>query len=199
VVADRPIADPPPRTGAHAAVSDEAPLTDALYRAVAGDDSGFALLYGHLHPRLRRYAMSLVGQEADDVVAEAWLQIARDLRAFRGDLDSFRGWTARVVRNRAMDHLRHAARRPADPMPELPERPSTDDTAASAMERMGTDRAVALIAALPREQAEAVMLRAVVGLDAKQAGLVLGKSPEAVRTSAHRGLKRLAAGLADER
>ena len=49
-----------------------------------------------------------------------------------------------------------------------------------------------LIAALPREQAQAVLLRAVVGLDARTAGEVLGKRAGAVRVAAHRGLKRLA-------
>lgn len=176
--------------------TDQAPSNDDVERAATGDDAAFARLYTHLQPRLHRYAMSLVGQEADDVTAEAWLQIARDTRRFSGDLDSFRGWAARIVRNRAMDHLRRNTRRPAALMAELPERPSTDDTASDAIERLATNEAVAFIASLPREQAEAVMLRAVVGLDAKHAGLVLNKSAAAVRVSSHRGLRRLGELLA---
>jgi RNA polymerase sigma-70 factor (ECF subfamily) len=45
---------------------------------------------------------------------------------------------------------------------------------------------------LPRDQAEAVLLRAVVGLSAQAAGSVLGKRAGAVRIAAHRGLKTLA-------
>ena len=41
------------------------------------------------------------------------------------------------------------------------------------------------------DQAEAVLLRAVLGLDAITAGQVLGKRPGAIRTAAHRGLKTL--------
>lgn len=37
-----------------------------------------------------------------------------------------------------------------------------------------------------------MILRVVVGLDAKSAAEVLGKRPGAIRTAAHRGLKRLA-------
>ena len=66
------------------------------------------------------------------------------------------------------------------------------DTAASALDELSTDLALTLIAALPREQAQAVLLRAVVGLDARTAGEVLGKRAGAVRVAAHRGLKRLA-------
>ena len=60
------------------------------------------------------------------------------------------------------------------------------------MEALATGRTMALIAQLPQDQAEAVVLRVVVGLDAKSAAKTLGKRPGAVRTAAHRGLKRLA-------
>jgi RNA polymerase sigma-70 factor (ECF subfamily) len=45
---------------------------------------------------------------------------------------------------------------------------------------------------LPPDQAEAVLLRAVVGLDAGTAARVLGKRPGAIRTAAYRGLRTLA-------
>ena len=60
------------------------------------------------------------------------------------------------------------------------------------MEALATGRTMALIAQLPQDQAEAVVLRVVVGLDAKSAAKTLGKRPGAVRTAAHRGLKQLA-------
>ncbi|MEE3921696.1 hypothetical protein V2I01_35910 [Micromonospora sp. BRA006-A] len=55
--------------------------------------------------------------------------------------------------------------------------------------------ALALIRTPPPAEAEAVMLRAVIGLDAETAGRVLGRRAGAVRTAAHRGLRRLAALL----
>ena len=73
--------------------------------------------------------------------------------------------------------------------------PGGDDTAGAAEESLSTTRAIELIAGLPPDQAEAVLLRAVVGLDAKSAAAVLGKRPGAVRVAAHRGLKTLAARL----
>jgi RNA polymerase sigma-70 factor (ECF subfamily) len=48
-------------------------------------------------------------------------------------------------------------------------------------------------------EAEAVLLRAVLGLDAQTAGQVLGKRAGAVRTAAHRGLRTLARQLETER
>lgn len=171
---------------------------EALARARAGDERGFVVLYRTLHPRVLRYAASLVGAEAEDVVGEVWLQVARDLHRFEGDADGFRGWVSVITRHRALDHHRARSRRPVvlDDLVALTDRPAGDDPAQDAVERLGTARALALIAALPREQAEAVMLRAVMGLDAATAGQVLGKRPGAVRVAAHRGLRRLAAELA---
>jgi RNA polymerase sigma-70 factor (ECF subfamily) len=172
-----------------------ADLPAALYAARNGDDCGFSALYRDLQPRLVRYATVLVGRdEADDVTAEAWLQIARDLHNFTGNLDDFRGWASTIVRNRALDFLRAGARRPQAPSSpqEYPQEPATQDTASAALEALSTDAAIRLISRLPRVEAEAVLLRAVVGLDTAAAAAVLGKRPGAVRVAAHRGLKRLA-------
>jgi RNA polymerase sigma-70 factor (ECF subfamily) len=163
-----------------------------LEAARNGDDAAFADVYRDTHPRLYRYAVTLVGREAEDVTAEAWLQIARDLRKFAGDAQAFRGWAAPVVRNRAMDQLRAAARRPVLLVETADlERPSDSDTEAHAAESMSTAAALELIATLPREQAEAVLLRAVLGLDAATAGKVVGRRAGAVRVAAHRGLRTL--------
>jgi RNA polymerase sigma-70 factor (ECF subfamily) len=167
------------------------PLT-VLDLARAGDPAAFADLYRDTQPRLLRYAATLVGQDAEDVTAEAWLQIARDLRRFSGESQAFRAWAVTIVRNRAMDQIRAANRRPATPMEtSYLDTVSNVDTAVSAEETMSTAAALRLIATLPRDQAEAVLLRTVIGLDAATAAAVLGKRAGAVRVAAHRGLKGL--------
>jgi RNA polymerase sigma-70 factor, ECF subfamily len=174
---------------------DEAELTAAVRAAQEGDEAAFRTVYRSVHPRLLGYVRTLVGEaDAEDVTSEAWLQIARDLGRFSGDADRFRGWAARIARNRALDHIRMRGRRPAigGDETELETRASDSDTAGEALESLGTGRALRLIARLPQDQAEAVVLRVVLGLDAKSAAAVLGKRPGAVRTAAHRGLRRLA-------
>lgn len=186
-------AEPPPDP----AVGEPADLEDALQRAMGGDPAGFVTLYRELQPRLFRYARALVGQDADDVTGEAWLQIARDLPSFFGDLDGFRGWAASITRHRALDLVKARSRRRAEPLglqvlPELADLTAAGDTAEAAIAALSTAQAVEIIASLPRDQAEAVLLRAVVGLSAQAAGSVLGKRAGAVRVAAHRGLKTLA-------
>ncbi|MFJ6695920.1 RNA polymerase sigma factor [Streptomyces sp. NPDC091272] len=176
-------------------LGDDAELTAAVLAAQDGNEQAFRTVYRAVHPRLLGYIRTLVGElDAEDVASEAWLQIARDLDRFSGDADRFRGWAARIGRNRALDHIRMRGRRPAvgGDDAELTEEAAESDTAGEAMESLATHRTMALIAQLPQDQAEAVVLRVVVGLDAKSAARTLGKRPGAVRTAAHRGLKRLA-------
>jgi RNA polymerase sigma-70 factor (ECF subfamily) len=172
-------------------------LTTALHAARHGDEHAFRVVYRMVHPGLLRYVRILVGDDAEDVVSEAWLQIVRDLNRFSGDGAAFRGWASIIARHRALDHLRHHRRRPAvaTSPDEMPETVSDKDAAELALDVLSTDQAVAMIASLPMEQAEAVMLRVVLGLDAQAAAKVLGKRPGAVRMAAHRGLRRLAETL----
>ncbi|WP_149185189.1 RNA polymerase sigma factor [Streptomyces sp. TRM49041] len=184
-------------------LGDDAELTAAVLAAQDGNEDAFRTVYRAVHPRLLGYIRTLVGDaDAEDVASESWLQIARDLDRFSGDADRFRGWAARIARNRALDHLRMRGRRPAQggDETELTDKPADSDTAGEAMEALATGRTMNLIAQLPQDQAEAVILRVVVGLDAKSAAEALGKRPGAVRTAAHRGLKRLAEllGAADQ-
>lgn len=182
-----------------AVVSDADERAGWIRAAKAGDEAAFTSLYLDTQPRMLGYATGLVGADAEEVTAEAWLQIARDLPGFTGDLDAFRGWASRIVRNRAIDSVRARGRRPvrATGLTALPDRPAEQDAADLALTNLGTASAIALIARLPRDQAEAVLLRAVVGLDAGAAGKVLGKRPGAVRVAAHRGLKTLARWLTE--
>ena len=173
-------------------------LDSVLQQAQAGDEPAFRVLYRDTQPRVLRYLQAIVGADAEDVASETWLQVVRDLPGFSGDGDAFRGWVATIARHRAADHLRRARRRPRPAtvtLADLETWAAADDTAGQALELIATDAAIALIAQLPRDQAEAVLLRAVMGLDAVTAGRVLGKRPGAVRTASYRGLRRLSGWL----
>lgn len=177
---------------------DKPDLSDAVRAAQQGDQQAFRVLYRDVQPRLLRYLRAMVGDDAEDVASEAWLHIARDLPGFSGDSDGFRGWAATIARHRGLDHQRRHRRRPqpaSTPIEDLGDLAAGDDTAQSAVDTVATQAAVAMIADLPPDQAEAVMLRVVMGLDAESAGQVLGKKAGAVRTAAYRGLRRLATRL----
>lgn len=170
-------------------------FTGIVARMQAGDTDAFRLVYRDVQPALIRYVTAVAGaSEAEDVTSETWTQAIRDLDRFRGGGDAFRGWITTIARHRALDHLRAKARRPIVDISvdELPHRAAREDVEQGALDSMSTAAALALIRSLPPDQAEAVLLRAVMGLDARTAGKVLGKRAGAVRTAAYRGLRTLA-------
>ena len=61
------------------------------------------------------------------------------------------------------------------------------------LDGMSVRKAVAMLAGLSQDQAEAVALRVIAGLDTPAVASILGKSPGAVRVALHRGLRALAA------
>ena len=179
-------------------MNDDESLAAAVEAARRGDEAGFQLLYRTLQPGILRYLRTLVGEEAEDIASETWVQVVRGLDSFTGSADDFRGWTTTIARNRAIDHLRRVRRRPvADaPVEDLViGHPAKENTAETVLDSLSTDEALAMLAALPRDQSEALVLRIVLDLDVESTARILGKRPGAVRSAAHRGLRRLARTL----
>lgn len=184
----KPNREPAPRR----ALASGHQLTADIAPAQRGDEQAYRRLFRATQPRLLNYARALVGEaDAEDVTAETWACIARDLHRFRGDGQGFLGWAATITHHRATDHLRR--RQSATPLAHehLPEHTSPHDTPGQAEETISTQRALATIGRLPRDQAQAILLRVIMGLDAASAAEILGKRPGAVRTAAHRGLRTL--------
>jgi RNA polymerase sigma-70 factor, ECF subfamily len=168
--------------------------------AAAGDEGSFAVIWRDLQPALLRYLRVVVRDAAEDVASDTWVDVVQRLDRFRGDERGFRAWVFTIARHRALDWGRHAARTQAMPVPVelLTDLEARDDPAAAAVESLATQAALALLADLPRAQAEVLLLRLVVGLDVGEVAGIVGKRPGAVRVLAHRGLRRLAERLGAE-
>lgn len=76
-----------------------------------GDQRAFERLVRRWQPKLARQAWRLTGNRdaVPDVVQEAWLAIARRLSSL-DDPAHFPGWALRIVRNKAVDWVRHRQR-----------------------------------------------------------------------------------------
>ncbi len=171
-----------------------------LAAAQAGDEAAFVQLFRGVQPTLVRYLATLGGPMAEDAAAETWVRVVRDLHRFRGDEAGWRSWVFTIGHARLRDAQRRARRETVTVDAELEPMlgPAADGGEAAVDELLSTESALALIGRLPHDQAEAVLLRYVVGLDAPAAARVLGKRPGAVRVAAHRGLRRLATLLPSE-
>jgi RNA polymerase sigma-70 factor (ECF subfamily) len=170
-----------------------AEFAEVLQAARGGSHQAIAVLWRELHPRLLRFLRGLDPMAAEDVEAETWFVAARDLADFDGNEKQFRTWMFTIARNRLIDWRRHEARRPrAAVTPEVLNRPADDDPAATALDAVGTEAAVALVrACLPRDQAEVILLRVIGGLGVGEVAAIVGKRPGTVRVLQHRGLRRL--------
>jgi RNA polymerase sigma-70 factor (ECF subfamily) len=170
-----------------------------LAAAQAGDEAAFTVLWRDGNPALLRYLRLIAPDAADDIAAETWLQVVRGLPGFRGNEADWRAWLFTIARRRAIDETRRRSRRPTYPLDDLGpgQMPSAPDAADIAMQNLGTQRAIKLLSVLPPLQAEVIMLRVVAGLDTEAVAELLGRSPGAIRVTAHRGLRRLAEILAE--
>lgn len=176
----------------------EIDFEEALARAQAGDEDSFAVIWRALHPRLLRYLRVLAPSAADDLASECWLSVMRGLERFRGDETKFTSWLFTIARNKVTDWRRHERRRPADRLDDgiADTIVSLDDTERTALGHLDTDAALKLIATLPPDQAEIIILRVVAGLEVADVARIVHKSPGSVRVISHRALRRLRDRLA---
>ena len=170
-------------------------FAEVLAAAAAGEDWAVAALWRDLQPALLRYAGAAEPADAEDIASEVWVEVARGLARFRGGEADFRAWLFTIARHRLIDARRRSSRRRTAPVAWLPDCPAAVDTEAAALDSLGTSEAVALIATLPPDQAEVILLRVVAGLDAAHVARIMGKRPGTVRVLQHRGLQALATRL----
>jgi RNA polymerase sigma-70 factor (ECF subfamily) len=164
-----------------------------------GCEDQFAVLWRDANPALLRYLRVVAPENAEDIAAETWVQVVRGLPKFSGDEAAWRAWLFTTARRRLLDQARMRKRRPAEPLDEVSpaDLPRAPDTEQVALDNIATERAIALVGQLPSQQAEVIMLRVVAGMDTDAIAELLGKSPGNIRVTAHRGLRKLEALLAE--
>ena len=171
-------------------------FADTLAAARRGDDGALAMLWRELQPSLLRYLRAVDPGAAEDIASDTWLEVTRRLDRFCGDEREFRGWLFTIARHRAIDVRRRAARHRTAPVAWIPERAGLDDPAADVLADLSTEESVRLVSQLPPEQAEAVLLRILAGLETELVARIMNKAPGNVRVLSHRGLRNLARRLA---
>lgn len=187
-----------------AVATDPAPpptLDPLVARARAGDADAFARLYHQhvdaVHARLTR----LIGPvpEREDLLQQIFLRVHRALPRFRGDA-SFATFVHAIAVNLALDHLRTRRRKPLDLDDDaVAAVASAADPAGRAADREVLAQVGALLSELTADQRVAFVLIAIEGLSAREAGELVGASPDAVKQRAIAARRALVARLARPR
>ena len=165
-----------------------------LTGAQAGAEWALTILYRDLHPRVLRYLSVREPSDAEDLASEVWLDVAQGIGRFRGDEDGFRAWVFTIARRRLIDLRRRASVRneKSVPLALLGGDRGAGDAEGEAITSLQTDAALALIATLPSDQGDVVLLRVIGDLAVADVARILGKRPGAVRALQYRALKSLA-------
>jgi RNA polymerase sigma-70 factor, ECF subfamily len=154
---------------------------EVLGSARRGSPWAFGWLYRRFQPGLLRMLAVIAPHHAEDIAADVWLEVAATLPAFEGDERAFRAWLASTARYQVIEATRRNGRRVGRVL---------DDDATESM--ASTSFAARVVAVLPPEEADVVLLRVVKGMDVEEVAKALGRPPAAVRSLQHRALRRLA-------
>ena len=129
---------------------------------------------------------------AEDITEVVFLKALSALPRFReqgeGDGSTFRSWLYTIARNVISNERRRERRHPEDPIELALHLRAPDDPAATAETRLEAQRALEAVMELPPERRQAVVLRFVNELSAREIGEIMGKSEGAVRVLIHRAL-----------
>jgi RNA polymerase sigma-70 factor (ECF subfamily) len=177
----------------------------------AGDEAAFATLVRRYHPRLLRFAETLVPSRAvaEEVVQDTWLGVVRGVHRFEGR-SSVKTWLFRILINRA----RSAGAREVRTVPvgddvlegrfaasgawSEPPEPWADAVDARVVADVLAGRVRECLPRLPDGQRQVLVLRDIEGIDGDEVCDLLGVSPGNQRVLLHRARTRLRALLATE-
>jgi RNA polymerase sigma factor (sigma-70 family) len=164
-------------------------FTSLLEAAREGNEAAWQDLYNSLAPVVLGYLRANGAPDAEDVLGEVFLQVARDISRFDGEEPGFRSWVFTIAHHRLIDARRHSARRPVELSPEPPE-PSghADDAADEALAKIGTEEVQRVLGVLSEDQRAVLLLRVIGDLSIEDVAKAVGKRPGAVKALQRRGL-----------
>jgi RNA polymerase sigma-70 factor, ECF subfamily len=179
-------------------------IRDLTAQAVGGQPAAIESLIRQFRPMVLRYCRARLGrisghyQAADDVAQEVCIALLSALPRYRDMGRPFSSFVFGIASHKVADAMRSAVNLaiPTEDLPDEPDdRPGPEETAVACLE---AERVRGLLARLPLQQRELLVLRVLVGFTAQETGNELGMSAGAVRVAQHRALTRLRAIVREE-
>ena len=170
-----------------------------IARVVAGDRDLFRILVTRYSVLAKRTAVLCgAGDDADDVVQEAFVAAYRALARFRKG-EPFRPWLLRIVVNRSRNAVRARSRAQtlADRAGAWDRVVLEWDPAAEAISAVQRDALVQALGMLPAQDREVLVLRYLLDLSETDAALMLKLPRGTVKSRTARALQKLRLVLAE--
>jgi len=185
-----------PKKGGSRVAPAENQLEEALRAAQNGDEMAFELLWRENNSRLTKFVHARTYKsdlDHEEIVSETWLNVARDVKKFKGNYSGFTAWVYSIARNRIIDSSRKRDRtiRPQAELDEAFWVPTNQNLERDFEAGEGVKKIIEQINKLPAAQAEVLMLKVVGDLSVEEIAKIVKKSTNSVRVLAHRGLTGL--------
>lgn len=164
-------------------------------RARGGEPEAAAQLLARIRPGVLRYCWAHLGSlgrgdvSPDDVAQDVCLAVFEALPRYQDRGLPFTAFVYRIAANKVADAHRAPALRSVETLPDRAD--ERWDPEAQAVHADLSRRLLPLLNDLTDAQREIIVLRVAAGLSAEEVGMVIGKSPSAVRMAQSRALARL--------
>jgi len=165
-----------------------------VVRFQSGDRSAFEEIYERSFTRIYSFLSSALADRhsAEDAAQEVFVRVFRALPAYEFRGIPFEAWLFRIARNQVIDELQRSHATVVEEPARLSRRHELAVAAHASDADVADDRdLLALVRRLPLPQRQVIVLRYVVDLDWRTIGLVLEKSPDAVRQLEQRAFRSL--------
>ncbi|MGH2729823.1 MAG: sigma-70 family RNA polymerase sigma factor [Actinomycetota bacterium] len=169
-----------------------ADLKRTVRRASRGDENAAGDLFDHYYPRVYGYALGKLHNTADaeDVAAETFARVLRELDRFKWTGGGFEAWIFRIASNLVTDRFRATGRE--DLTDKARDEAATDDSPEQHVVRGEIrDELVDMMSTLPPDQREVLLLRFAAGLSTHETARMMRRKTNAVRQLQFRALQSL--------
>jgi RNA polymerase sigma-70 factor, ECF subfamily len=168
-------------------------------RCQEGDREALGELYRRFKGEAMRFVRHAVrdGRDADDILQEAFLEVAHSIGSFRGR-SSFESWLRCICVRTALRHMKRAVRQIGEPDEELEQRaqrqPAQGDDPGEGFERRERSRRIAnLLERIAPKKRMVLLLHDFEGVAPKEISALVGAPVLTVRTRLFYARRELAA------
>ncbi len=165
------------------------PLQELAFSARDGEVSAFNELYERTREMSWAVLYKVVGPSPDleDLLQEAYLQLMRSLKRYRGE-SKVTTFLHRICVNVGLMHLRGRRRRPEDPVDELPPAPAGDEVnpERAAQVQQASQLVQKALATMSEEKASVFAYHELLGMKPEEISELVGAPVNTVRSRLNR-------------
>ena len=162
------------------------------------DPQYFVHHYNYYLPKIYNYVFYKVGNSnvAEDIVSDIFYQALKNISKYK-DKGFFQAWLFTIARNTVISYYRKNNRETLYTYDNYTDQPDPVTVEGIVTAKESRAELLNIVASLPPNQQDALLLRYTEGLKLKEIACILNKSEGAVKQLLHRGLQNLHSELSN--